>query len=111
MSEVGSEEEYNSLMSWAANNLEQKEIDMFNNIVDKGSPDDIRLAVKNLQTKQGGSPVKQEQPALVKADAIASVEAGYSSQNEMLNDMSDERYATDENFRAAVMRKVQKSNF
>lgn len=111
MSEVGSEEDYNSLMSWAANNLEQKEIDMFNNIVDKGTPDDIRLAVKNLQAKQGGNTPAQEQPALVKADAIASIEAGYSSQSEMLNDMADERYATDEKFREAVMRKVSKSNF
>lgn len=112
MSEVGSEEDYNSLMTWAANNLEQKEIDMFNSIVDKGSPDDIRLAVKNLQAKQGGNtPAQETQPELVKADAIASIEAGYSSQSEMLNDMADERYATDEKFREAVMRKVSKSNF
>ena len=112
MSEVGSEEDYNSLMSWAANNLEQKEIDMFNNIVDKGSPDDIRLAVKNLQAKQGGNtPAQEPQANLVKADAVASIEAGYSSQSEMLNDMADERYATDEKFREAVMRKVSKSAF
>ena len=113
MSEVGSEEDYNSLMSWAANNLEQKEIDTFNSIVDRGTPDEIRLAVKNLQAKHGGNTSTQLEPqaSLVKADAIASIEAGYSSQSEMLNDMSDERYSTDEKFREAVMRKVSKSNF
>ena len=48
---VGGEAEYGKLTSWAADNLEQRALDAFNNIVDSGNPTAIQIAVAGLRSE------------------------------------------------------------
>lgn len=112
VSEVGSQEDYDSLISWAGENLTDDEINTFDNIIDEGTVEDIKLAIDNLKSKYTGNltPVTPKSDNLVKADIVANTSGFYESQAEMMLDMNDPRYKTDEKFRQSVMKKLSKSN-
>ena len=106
ISSVGSGEDYNNMLEWAATNLSAEEVSTFNSIVDKGTQSEVKFAASNLNARMlHGTTTKGSN--LVKADAIASSNSGaYKSQGEMLKDMSDPRYKTDSAFRDKVYAKV-----
>ena len=101
-------EDYSALTEWAGKNLSESEIDTYDNIMQNGTPDEMRFAIKNLNARMGAE-TKSRQSNLIKADAIAQTEGGYESHAQMIEDMADPRYKKDEAYRAAVARKAQKS--
>tara|TARA_R100000700_G_scaffold1676_1_gene3881 strand:- start:2270 stop:3121 length:852 start_codon:yes stop_codon:yes gene_type:complete len=103
-------EDYKGLISWAANNLSENEITTYDNIMENGTPDEMRFAIKNLDARMRAE-TKSPQSNLVKADAIAHSEGGYKTQAHMLADMQDPRYHSDPSFRDKVMEKSFKSKF
>ena len=102
-------EDYGALQKWAGENLSEKEVSIYDNIIQTGTLDEMRFAVNNLNARMQGN-TAPKQSRLIKADAIAQAEGGYESQAQMLQDMADPRYKSDSAYRAAVARKAGKSN-
>ena len=103
-------EDYSALTEWAGKNLSESEIDTYDNIMQNGTPDEMRFAIKNLDARMRAE-TKSKQSNLIKADAIAHSEGGYKTQAHMLADMQDPRYHSDPSFRDKVMEKSFKSKF
>ena len=103
-------EDYSALTEWAGKNLSESEITTYDNIMQNGTPDEMRFAIKNLNARMGAE-TKSRQSNLIKADAIAQTEGGYESHAQMIEDMADPRYKKDPAYRAAVARKASRSKF
>lgn len=108
--DVGGEESYGAMLDWAGENLSEKEITVFDNIIDNGTPDEVRFAVNNLNGRMNNA-TTPKQSKLIKADAIATATGGYPSQAHMLADMNDPRYQSDPAFRDKVMSKSNSSKW
>ena len=109
MNSVGGEEEYNSMLDWASENLSDAEIDSFNNAVSSEDFDTINLAVKGLSAMRGNSTGMEPKRNL--SGSVGSETGGtYNSVAEMMTDMNDPRYAKDPAFRSKVENKLSRSN-
>lgn len=109
MNSVGGEEEYNSMLEWASDNLSDAEIDSFNKAVSSQDYDTINLAVKGLSAMRGNSTGMEPKRNL--SGAVGSDAGGaYNSVAEMMTDMNDPRYAKDPAFRSKVEGKLSRSN-
>ena len=104
---VGGEAEYNKLTGWAAENLDQKALDAFNNIVDQANPTAIQIAVAGLRSEYE----QQEgyEGRMLTGKAAQSRDA-FRSQAEVVQAMSDPRYDTDPAYRQDIYDKLERSN-
>ena len=105
---AGGEEAYGQITEWASNNLPPNEIAAFDEVINSGSVDAIRLAVNGLRAQYenangyegrmltGKSPVQQKDM--------------YRSQAELVAAMSDARYDNDPAYRQDVIAKLERSN-
>ena len=102
-------EDYNALTEWAGKNLSESEIDTYDNIMQNGTPDEMRFAIKNLDARMRADNPKPKSN-LIKADAVSQASGTYNSTAEVQRDMKDPRYSTDSAYRAKVHAKLAKSN-
>ena len=105
---VGGEKQYTNIVSWAANNLPEKQVLAYDNLVASGNVEAINLALKGLKaeyddafgnegrTLQGRSPRN--------SDGI------FKSQAELISAMNDPRYDTDEAYREQIIDKLNASD-
>lgn len=104
---VGGEENFTSMIRWAAENMTPAEVEAYNAALDKG-PASIKLAVAGLHDKYikatGGTPK-------LYGGKPASGVTGYRSHAEQQRDMQDARYKTDPAFREEVTARSLASNF
>ena len=94
---AGGEDSYTNLMQWAANNLEQADVDAFDSIVDKGDVSAIRLAVAGIRAQyeaQNGF-----EGEMVSGKAPRQVNDVFRSQAEVVAAMQDPRYDRDPAYR------------
>jgi len=109
MDSVGGEEEYNSMLDWASDNLSDAEIDSFNSAVASQDYNTINLAVKGLSAMRGNSTGMEPKRNL--SGAVGGDAGGqYNSVQEMMADMNDPRYGKDSAFRSKVESKLSRSN-
>lgn len=105
---VGGESQYNEMLGWAGQNLSEKEIEMYDSIMDKGDPAAAFFAVQALAYRyQDANGVEGN---LVQGKAPASNTGAFRSQAELVQAMSDPRYDNDPAYRQDVMRKLERSN-
>ena len=105
---VGGEEQYNQMLSWAGKNLSEKEIEMYDSIMDRGDPAAAFFAVQALNYRfQDSTGVEGN---LVQGKAPSSNTGAYRSQAELVQAMSDPRYDSDPAYRQDVIRKLERSN-
>lgn len=105
---VGGDDAYSELTAWAQQNLTPAEVDAYNQAVNAGSMETIKLAVTGLQarfTAANGS-----DPQLLAGKAAPTTGAGYESWAQVQADMGDPRYAKDPAFQAEVQEKLANSN-
>ena len=114
---AGGKDEFSKITEWAGKNWSDEQIETFNNIMDKGTEQEVKFTINNLKAvydmsnKQEPQVEQKSQPKMVKADSIAPLAGSqYKSQAEFQRDLSDPRYQTDEAYRAAVMQKLSRSN-
>ena len=105
---VGGQEAYNELLSWAADNLPESEVDTFNNIVGGNDLGQIMLAVKGLSARANGS--GGQEPARQIAGGSAAKADVFESQAQVQEAMRDPKYRTDPAYNAAVIAKLARSN-
>ena len=105
---VGGKDSYSSMIQWAGSNLNENEVNAFNNVTNSGNMDAIRFAVEALNSRYTNS-VGSEKP-LVTGKAPAPRIQGYRSNAELARDIADPRYSSDPAFRMDVEARLAKSS-
>lgn len=107
LSDIGGQEEFDRMASWASTNLSGEQLDRYNEAVGSGDHDRMREAVQSLAyqyTKANGS-----EPELV-GGGQAAAGSRFDSVAQLTEAMSDPRYATDPAYRKEVEQKIARSN-
>lgn len=107
-SEVGGDDRYNEMITWAKANLNPAEIEAYNSAVSSGNPEHAKLAALGLSAKFGKA-VGSEPARLLGGQTAGSVDA-FESTQQVTEAMRDPRYKNDPAFRAKVQQKLSRSN-
>ena len=105
---AGGEANYNKVIDWAADNLNDAAINAFDSVVDSGNPMAINIAFQGLQSQYNEANgyegrMLQGKPASSSGDV-------YRSQAELVAAMGDPRYENDPAYRADVVKKLDQSD-
>jgi len=106
---VGGDKEYNSMLQWANQNLNPKEVEMFDQVMERGDPLSAFFAVRSLayryQDKSGfdGKMVTGKPPKSSQGDV-------FKSQAEVVRAMGDSRYDDDPAYRQSIQDKLERSD-
>jgi len=104
---VGGEAEYDTLVSWASDNLDPSSIEGFDSLIETGNHKAIELAVAGLAAMydaQFGS-----EGSMVTGRAPRSDGDSFKSQAEVVTAMSDPRYEKDPAYRQSIIDKLDRS--
>lgn len=106
--EVGGNANYNAMADWASENMSDGDLDGFNSIVETGSIDQAKMAVKGLYAQfisAGGQP-----PELSQGGTSGSSVKPFGSAAQVTEAMRDPRYSSDPAFRDNVEKRLAVSN-
>mgnify|MGYP003109075677 FL=1 len=107
MQVAGGADGYQELTDWARDNMEARELELYNQMVGTGT-DNAKMAVEWLMSKRevaGGI-----EPNLLSGRATGAPKQEYRSTAEVVRDMQDPRYKTDSAFRQDVENKLARSS-
>ena len=105
---AGGEESYQNLMQWAGQSLPQASVAAFDNLVETGNAEAIRLAVAGLRAEYDRS--NGVDGELLTGKAPSGTVDVFRSQAEVVRAMSDPRYDQDPAYRQDVFEKLERSN-
>ena len=108
MNSAGGESNYNQIVEWAASNLNERQIDAFDSVVDSGNPAAIGIAFQGLQSAYNEA--NGYEGRMLQGKAPSSSGDIYRSQAELVAAMGDPRYDTDPAYRADVIQKLEQSD-
>ena len=108
MNSAGGESNYNKVVEWAASNLNDRQIDAFDSVVDSGNPAAIGIAFKGLQSQYNDA--NGYEGRMLQGKPAGSSGEIYRSQAELVSAMSDPRYDNDPAYRADVIAKLEQSD-
>ena len=106
--EVGGNANYNAMSDWASENLSDGDLNGFNSIVESGSVEQAKMAVKGLYAQfisAGGQP-----PELSQGGTSGSSVKPFGSAAQVTEAMRDPRYSSDPAFRDNVEKRLAVSN-
>ena len=106
---VGGEEQYNNLVGWAAENMPQNFVQAFDNLLNVGDPDMIKLAVTGMQAAFQESNGYEGRMLTGKPAANPGKDV-FRSQAEVVAAMADPRYDRDPAYRQDVFNKLDRSD-
>ena len=105
---VGGDEAYKEMLSWAAENLTQEEIEMFDSVVGTGNKNSSYFAITALHQRYKDA-VGNEAP-LISGRKPTETPNVFRSQAEVVAAMGDPRYDKDPAYRQDVFNKLDRSN-
>ena len=105
---AGGEANYNQVINWAAENLNDAAIDAFDSVVDSGNTMAIQIAFQGLQAEYEAA--NGYEGRMLQGRAASSAGETFRSQAELVSAMGDPRYDTDEAYRDDVLRKLDASD-
>ena len=105
---AGGEANYNQVINWAAENLNDAAIDAFDSVVDSGNPMAIQIAFQGLQAEYNDA--NGYEGRMLQGKAASSAGETFRSQAELVSAMADQRYDTDEAYRDDILRKLNESD-
>ena len=105
---VGGEENYKQLLDWSTKNLNEAEATAFNELLDTGSIEQIKLAVSAIANRACIS--GQEKPTMFEGDTTASTADAFESIAQVTQAMNDPRYDKDPAYRKQVEMKIARSS-
>ena len=105
---VGGQENYNNMMGWAADNVPEQEVNLFDAVMDKGDPLAAYFAVQAMALRYQDGVGRDGQ--MVRGKAPKSTADVFNSQAEMIKAMEDDRYNDDPAYREAILQKLERSN-
>lgn len=97
---VGGEENYAAMAEWAAENLDQSELDAFNEVVESGSINQAQMAVRGLYSQFASAGGKA--PNLIQGNTSGSAVKPFNSAAQVTEAMRDPRYKNDPAYRKTV---------
>lgn len=106
--EVGGEEAYNSMLTWAEQNLSTDEQAAYNSMVESGNLAQAKVAAKGLYAQMvsaGGKP-----PTITQGGTKGPSVQPFGSTAQITKAMSDPRYANDPAYRQEVQNRISMSN-
>lgn len=106
--EVGGDENYNQMVTWAKSNMSAEEISAFNNAVSSGDVNQAKLAVLGLSTRY--SKANGSDPKRTIGGGKAGAEDAFESTAQLTEAMKDPRYKSDPAYRNAVQNKLARSS-
>ena len=105
---VGGDAEYNNIVTWAGQNLDDKSISAFDNIVESGNTDAIKLAINGLKSQYENA--NGYEGRMLTGKAAKTSGDSFRSQAELVQAMSDPRYDNDPAYRQDIMAKLDRSD-
>jgi len=105
---VGGEEQYNGLVSWAAENMPENFVQAFDNLINVGDPDMIKLAVVGMQA--AFQEANGYEGRMLSGKPAQTTQDVFRSQAEVVAAMSDPRYDRDPAYRQDVFAKLDRSD-
>ena len=105
---AGGEQEYQSMVQWAGQNLDAQAIKAFDDIVASGSIETIKFAVSGLKSQYLNAVGFEGK--MVQGKAAKETGDVFRSQAELVAAMSDRRYDNDPAYRQDVIEKLERSD-
>ena len=105
---VGGEEQYNGLVSWAAENMPENFVQAFDNLINVGDPDMIKLAVVGMQA--AFQEANGYEGRMLSGKPAQTQQDVFRSQAEVVAAMNDPRYDKDPAYRQDVFAKLDRSD-
>ena len=105
---VGGEEQYNGLVGWAAENMPENFVQAFDNLINVGDPDMVKLAVVGLQA--AFQEANGYEGRMLSGKPAQTQQDVFRSQAEVVAAMSDPRYDRDPAYRQDVFAKLDRSD-
>ena len=103
---VGGQESYQALTSWAAENLNENEINTYDSMIESGDMGQISFALQALYYRYTDA---MGQDGNMLQGKPASAQSTYRSQQELIEAMNDPRYDSDPAYRQDVLSKLDRS--
>lgn len=104
---VGGDEQYDQLMQWAGQNLDEQQINLYDQVMEKGDPASCYFAVQALRMQYQDS--TGIDPDVITGTAPRNVFQGFRSQAELVRAIEDPRYDSDPAYRNDVMTMLENS--
>ena len=105
---VGGDKNYANMLSWAQNNLNEQEVQMFDTVMERGDPLAAFFAVRSLAYRYNDAVGYDGK--MVTGSAPKTNTDVFRSQAEVVKAMSDPRYENDPAFRQDIMKKLERSD-
>ena len=105
---VGGEKEYDSMIEWAKSNLNEQEINMFDEVLGRADPYSCFFAVRTLATRYLEATGSEGE--LLTGKPASNKQDLYRSQAEVVRAMTDPRYEKDPAYRQDIYDKLERSN-
>ena len=104
---VGGDENYTNMLSWAQQNLQEQEISMYDQVMERGDPLAAFFAVRSLAYRYNDAIGYDGQMVTGKPPS----QSGdiFKSQAEVVAAMGDSKYDSDPGYRRQIMEKLQRS--
>ena len=105
---VGGDQQYDTIVSWAGQNLDKGSVDAFDSIVETGNPDAIKIAISGLKAQYENSNGYEGRMLTGKAPKTSG--DVFKSQAQVVAAMSDPRYDNDPAYRQDLIEKLDRSD-
>jgi hypothetical protein len=107
-SNIGGEDNYNKMLEWAGNNLNEQEINTFNKILDSGDLETTKFAIDGLYNRFQLNNQNSNQPQIITGNNTNNINnnQGYKSKMEYVKDINDKRYNFDKGYTENVRNKM-----
>ena len=105
--QVGGEASYMNLMEWASENLPDSYTQAYDDVIDKGNPYAIQIALAGLQAQYESA--NGVDGNLRTGRAVVEKSDTFRSQAEVIQAMNDPRYESDPAYRQDVFQKLERS--
>ncbi len=106
--EFGGEQAYSDMIGWAGENLDEGEINAFNNMIKTPDTNQIRMALAGLQARYTAS--ANREPKLIGGKAPRGPREKFESTAQVVAAMNDPLYQSDPAYRKKVSDKLARSN-
>lgn len=106
---TGGKEGYNQMVSWASENLSQQEQDVYDSVMENGTPEQITFAVKALNALHKAAINSNDEPQVNTPQSNSPQADVFRSLDEMADAMDDPRYGIDPAYTKDVEEKSDRS--
>ena len=105
---VGGEKQYQAIVEWASQNLEDSEIATFNKQIEDGTIDEAKFSIKALESRY--KLANGVEPNLVQGTKAGAGADTFRSVQQVVEAMNDPRYESDPAYRDEVARRMKNSD-